>query len=136
VGELSTFQAILCEGSNCIEFRYGVLWPGSTPTVGIENQDGTDGFPGGFGPAVVEGDCVVLCPVDPCEEVCDCDLNNDGVCDTADFMLFLDAFGSSTGDPNFNPDADYFNDGVVGLDDYAKWYECFCLANPGVCFGI
>ncbi|MCG6917141.1 MAG: hypothetical protein LJE89_06295 [Deltaproteobacteria bacterium] len=39
----STFQAILFEGSDCIEFRYGNLAPVS-PTIGIENQDGTKGI--------------------------------------------------------------------------------------------
>jgi hypothetical protein len=39
----STFQAILFEGTNCIEFRYGSLTEVSQ-TIGIENQDGTKGI--------------------------------------------------------------------------------------------
>jgi len=39
----STFQAILFEGTDCIEFRYDNLTPVS-PTIGIENQDGTKGI--------------------------------------------------------------------------------------------
>jgi len=39
----STFQAILFEGTNCIEFRYGPLAE-VAPTIGIENQDGTKGI--------------------------------------------------------------------------------------------
>ena len=38
----NTFQAILYEGSDCIDFRYGDIDPGS-PTVGVENQDGSAG---------------------------------------------------------------------------------------------
>jgi hypothetical protein len=56
----STFQAILFEGTNCIEFRYGSLTRVS-PTVGIENQDGTDGI--SADPAnVTQGTCVSFCP--------------------------------------------------------------------------
>jgi hypothetical protein len=39
----STFQAILFEGTDCIEFRYHNLAPVS-PTIGIENEDGTKGI--------------------------------------------------------------------------------------------
>lgn len=40
---MSTFQAILFEDTNCIEFRYGSL-TNVSPTIGIENQDGTKGI--------------------------------------------------------------------------------------------
>ena len=39
----STFQAILFEGTNCIEFQYGPLTKVS-PTIAIENQHGTKGI--------------------------------------------------------------------------------------------
>ena len=71
VGELATFQAVLYEGSNCIEFRYGDLLFFESPTVGVENSDGSEGFPGGFGPVPSPGDCISLCPVtsgNPCED--------------------------------------------------------------------
>jgi hypothetical protein len=61
-GELATFQAVLFEGSDCIEFRYADPLFFNSPTVGVENADGTDGFPGGFGPTPAPGDCYVLCP--------------------------------------------------------------------------
>jgi hypothetical protein len=41
--ELSTFQAVLYETTNCIEFRYEALAFGSPALAGIENQDGSDG---------------------------------------------------------------------------------------------
>jgi hypothetical protein len=77
----ATFQAILSETSNCIEFRYGSLNPNS-PTVGIENQDGTGGFPGGFGPPVGAGDCVVICPAgNPCPTAVEVNVDiKPGVC--------------------------------------------------------
>jgi len=39
-----TFQAILFEGTNCIEFRYRSPLSKVSPTIGIENQDGTKGI--------------------------------------------------------------------------------------------
>ncbi|MHC4413828.1 MAG: nidogen-like domain-containing protein [Planctomycetota bacterium] len=67
----NTFQAVLYEGSNCIQFRYGPFTAdtsGTDVTIGVENQDGSDGaqVPG----PVAEGDCVELCPFqsdNPCE---------------------------------------------------------------------
>jgi hypothetical protein len=61
----NTFQAVLFEGTNCIEFRYGAVTPeGFTDdyTIGIENQDGTDGFsvPGHMAEA---GFCQSICPI-------------------------------------------------------------------------
>ena len=56
----STFQAVLYADTNCIEFRYGDLNRVS-PTVGVENPDGSDGL--AIDPAPIEpGDCIRLCP--------------------------------------------------------------------------
>jgi hypothetical protein len=43
-GKKSTFQAILFEGTNCIEFQYRPRLNKVSPTIGIENQDGTKGI--------------------------------------------------------------------------------------------
>ncbi|RMF76642.1 MAG: hypothetical protein D6744_12125, partial [Planctomycetota bacterium] len=59
------------------------------------------------------------------------DLDGDGDTDVDDFNLFLAAFGSCTGDANYNPDADYDSDGCVELEDYQAWVQCFRDANPG-----
>ncbi len=40
----STFQAILFEDTNCIEFRYRSPLTKGSPIIGIENQDGTKGI--------------------------------------------------------------------------------------------
>jgi hypothetical protein len=61
----NTFQAVLFEGTNCIEFHYGSVTPESYDgdyTIGIENQDGTDGVsvPGYMAEA---GVCQSICPV-------------------------------------------------------------------------
>jgi hypothetical protein len=63
-GSSNTFQAILYEGDNCIEFRYGPIethGPASR-TVGLENSTGTVGT--NIDPtAVAAGVSVELCPL-------------------------------------------------------------------------
>jgi hypothetical protein len=68
----ATFQAVLYEGSNCIQYRYGSPLNYNTPTIGVENADGTSGYPGGVGPVVASGDCLSVCPStsgNPCPPV-------------------------------------------------------------------
>ena len=60
----NTFQAILFERSNCIEFRYGDFTAdvsGTDVTIGVENQDGSDGFQVDAS-TITPGSCVSLCP--------------------------------------------------------------------------
>lgn len=70
--DFATFQAILFEGSNTIEFRYGELVGvpsfDEDVTVGVENQDGTVAFCID-GDEIMEGDCWSWTPVfeDPIE---------------------------------------------------------------------
>jgi hypothetical protein len=45
------------------------------------------------------------------------DLNGDGVVEMRDFVLFLNAFGSTSRDARWNPDADLNEDGVVHIYD-------------------
>jgi hypothetical protein len=69
----NTFQAVLFEGSDCIEFRYGSMTAdssGTDVTIGVENQDGTDGY-AVAGP-VVPGQCVSLCPFEILLIECGC----------------------------------------------------------------
>ena len=122
----STFQAVLFEGSNCIEFRYGSPHFYETPTVGVENLHGTDGTPGGNGPPVSSGDCLRLCPQDvasDCPPPCpwDCDGSNDGIVGIGDFLAVLAQWGGSgtscdTGGPG------------VGINEFldtlANWGPC------------
>ena len=46
-----------------------------------------------------------------------CDLNSDGVCDARDGVIFESALGSSRGDTEYNPDADFDGDGSVTNTD-------------------
>ncbi|MBK8022712.1 MAG: hypothetical protein IPK19_15080 [Chloroflexi bacterium] len=47
----------------------------------------------------------------------------------ADFSLLAAAFGSSTGDANFNPDADLNNDNVVNISDFSLLAANFGLSS-------
>ena len=73
-----------------------------------------------------EGAYSLLVTVDCCG-----DLDGDGDVDGDDFNVFLAAFGSCTGDGNYNADADYDSDGCVELEDYQAWIQCYRDANPG-----
>jgi hypothetical protein len=47
------------------------------------------------------------------------DVDGDGDVDLNDLASLLSAYGSSTGDPDYNPNADFDNDGDVDLTDLA-----------------
>jgi hypothetical protein len=64
---LATFEALLFEGSNCIEFRYGSPLGVHSPSVGIENQNGTVGI---MVPTPSAGFCVRFCPPDLSRACC------------------------------------------------------------------
>lgn len=61
-GDSNTFQAILFEIDDSIEFRYGTFSGNVTPTVGVENATGTDGLSLGL-PS--PGDCLRVSVVTP-----------------------------------------------------------------------
>jgi hypothetical protein len=61
---------------------------------------------GGFWPAV-QG------PAAPCPG----DANGDRVVDNADLQAILDAWASSSGDPRYDPAADFNGNGSVGNED-------------------
>jgi hypothetical protein len=56
---------------------------------------------------------------------CPQDIDGDGMVGLGDLALVLAAFGSSSGDPAFNPDADLDQDGNVGLSDLAQILAAF-----------
>lgn len=70
----NTFQVALFEGSNRIEFRYGAFTPQAfigDYTVGVENQDGTDGLSVDAS-TIEESDCLVVSFVEvpsPCPDI-------------------------------------------------------------------
>jgi uncharacterized membrane protein (DUF441 family) len=116
-GQRATFQAILFEGSNAIEYRYNV-WALNSPSIGVENADGSVGT--SINPATVaQVDCRRLVGSvvgqDPC--ACPCDWNFDGVVNSQDFFDFLNAF--------FQGNADFNHDGVTNSQDFFDFLNCF-----------
>ncbi|HNQ23299.1 MAG TPA: hypothetical protein PKK06_09420 [Phycisphaerae bacterium] len=59
----------------------------------------------------------------------DCDLNGDEDVDEDDFLLFVGAFGTCTGQPGFLLAADFDGDGCITLFDYGRWLQCYADAN-------
>jgi hypothetical protein len=57
--------------------------------------------------------------------VCPGDVTGDGRTDVFDFAELAEAFGSSIGDPGFNPGADLNSDGAVDVFDFAELAEDF-----------
>ncbi|MFQ5805770.1 MAG: hypothetical protein ACE5I3_04890 [Phycisphaerae bacterium] len=57
--------------------------------------------------------------IGPAAEPCPGDVDGDGDTDLSDLGLLLAAYGSSVGDPNYNPAADFEPDGDVDLTDLA-----------------
>ena len=60
------------------------------------------------------------------EPACAADVNQDGSTDLADLAILLAAYGSSIGDPAYNPQVDFDADGTIGLADLS-----FLLADYG-----
>ncbi len=100
----------LCEGSPCTALDGACC----TPVGGcvLQNQDDCVNQIGGVwqGPGTI-------CP-DDCVPTCVGDLDGDFDTDVFDFGDFAAAFGTSMGDPGYNPDADFDNDGDVDVFDF------------------
>ncbi len=62
--------------------------------------------------------------------LCDADYNNDGVVGVPDWFMLLQAFGSSVGDANYDPDIDSDGDGFIGTAEYLLMSRRFGLP-PG-----
>jgi len=71
--------------------------------------------------------CHPLEPVALCLGSDDCcgDFNLDGEVDEDDYYIFLAAFGTCQGHPDYVPAADYDRDGCITLVDYQEWIMCF-----------
>ena len=61
---------------------------------------------------------------------CDADFDNDGVVGSSDFAMLLQAYGSSVGDANYDPDIDVDGDGIIGGKEFSFLIRRFGTA-PG-----
>ena len=59
------------------------------------------------------------------------DLNKNGCVDDEDVVMFHETFGKRAGEPGFNPDADFDNDGHVSIRDWHVMREQYGLGNCG-----
>jgi hypothetical protein len=50
--------------------------------------------------------------------ICDPDVNNDGMVGGPDFVILQIEWGKTLGDPDYDPDVDLDGDGVIGQGDY------------------
>lgn len=108
----NTFQVVLYETSNCIEFRYESTDPAATASRGLENQTGNAGLTLPGLPA--SNSCVRLCPSlssQGCLFTCAGDANGDGAVGFLDITTVLSNFA---GVP---PSGDADNNGVVNFLD-------------------
>ena len=61
------------------------------------------------------------------------DFDKDGDVDGSDLVIFSDAFGSSSGGPDYNPVADFDGDGYVDESDLAAFAAEFGRTDCQVC---
>ena len=96
--------------------------------LGVSNPDQLDSDADGYG------------------NQCDPDLNNDGRVAMPDFLAFSRAFGRVSGEPDFDPDADFTGDGLVGYADIFPMWTRFggtpgpsglaCAGDTGGCAAV
>ena len=68
-----------------------------------------------------------------CDTQCHGDCDCDGDVDTVDWPTFRDSFGSSYGDPDYNPCGDMDRDGDVDTVDWPEFRDNFGGPAPGGC---
>lgn len=79
----------------------------------------------GTGAAFFDDVQITYTPPAPCLG----DLNADNATNVIDFSIWVAAFGTTLGDPNFNPDADYDNNNTVNVLDFSIWVADFGCPN-------
>ena len=55
----------------------------------------------------------------------DADFNGNGEVDIPDFLQFVDAYGTQTGDPNYDAKFDLDNNGVIGIPDFLAFVDLY-----------
>ena len=62
------------------------------------------------------------------------DINLDGKVNNSDFFLFKKAFGTSIGQPGYNPQFDFNSDGKINNTDFFQFKKDFGMSTPAVAF--
>lgn len=126
----NTFQFVLHEGTNAIEFHYSeVTAPGFAGdfSIGIENGSGTSGVSvpeAEIGAGVCKRFAATSLP-SPC-----CPDKDGGGIGLSDLALILSGFGSCEGDPLYDRACDFNRDGCIALDDLARLLALFGQTCP------
>lgn len=131
MSDSNTFQAVLFEGTNCIEFRYGAFTAQQSAgdySVGVENQSGAAGTSIDAS-SLVMGSCRRFCPLlqpGGCTAIMPCpgDVNGDRVVNFADISEVLTFWGLS------GPGGDANGDGIVNFADITRVLENWGLTCP------
>ena len=127
----ATFEVTLFEDGSEMQFQYLDVSSGSSghslgasATVGIEHHDGTTGLQWSFNePVISDGMAIRILDSGRCD-----DQDGDGVCDGEDNCLDSpNADQRDTDQDGFGNvcDADYDNDGVVGVSDFGLVLRAF-----------
>jgi hypothetical protein len=131
----STFQVILYEGSNNIEFRYGsmAVRGGCDQTVGVENADGSAGLNLDEETFIGDGNRATLITSTTTASACDgapcrADFNGDTFINPDDLADFITCFFLDVQFPGFCPEADFNGDTFRDPDDLADFITEFFLA--------
>jgi len=130
----NTFQVVLFESSNCVEFRYLQITPQATAgdyTIGVEDRPGTRGT--SVNPATVSsGSCLRLCPVATpagCQTTgCRGDADHNGSVNFSDITIVLSNWGGA------GPVGDANGDLLVNFADITSVLSNWGCA-PGACAG-
>ncbi len=143
-----TFQAILHEGSNNVEFRYGSITPvimtgtgqgtgqdasGGDRTIGIENADGSLAYSTPSASHSGEGQLVTfVAPPSVCGPVCGtADFDGDGDTGTdADIEAFFSCLAGNCCATCWSLGADFNADGDVGTDADIEAFFRVLAGNP------
>jgi hypothetical protein len=86
--------------------------PGGPDTDGDGVENAFDNCPAAVNPAQKDLDH------DNCGDFCDCDYDNNTVCNSGDYFAFKATYLKGVGDPGYNPLADCDCNGVINSGDY------------------
>jgi hypothetical protein len=120
-------------------FVAGSSWPGGSPDPeNCVEQVHVNSPPIGEWTVTVNGSAVnqetqgfaLVITGEVVEGPCPGDLNHNGVRNVTDFSIFAAAFGTSIGDPDYNPDADLDGNGSVNVTDFTAFAAVFGVPCP------